>query len=222
VWRDEREWPLARAQSTAFYLNSDGHANSDAGDGRLSLAQPVANEPADSYVYDPRHPVPSRGGAMLGPRAGIRHQNDVEARHDVLIYSTEPLSQDMEVTGPIAVVLHVTTTAPSTDFTAKLVDVHPDGTAYNVSDGILRRSYPTATPQSAPHEITIDLWPTSMLFRRGHRIRVEVSSSNYPRYDRNPNTGRDIPTETNPVPATQSVHHGPRAPSRIILPVVPR
>jgi putative CocE/NonD family hydrolase len=219
VWRDEREWPLARTRYTAFYLDGTGHANSDRGDGRLSPELPTAPESADSYVYEPRKPVPSRGGAMLGPRAGIASQKEVEARSDVLVYSTEPLEHDMEVTGPVSAVLQVGTSAASTDFTVKLVDVHPDGMAYNVSDGILRRDY---TPQSAPHEITVQLWPTSMLFRKNHRIRVEVSSSNYPRYDRNPNTGQDISTEISPQAATQTVYHGALAPSRIILPVIPR
>ncbi len=221
VWRDEKEWPLARTQYTPFYLGSAGRANSSSGDGRLNLEQPTAGEPADTYTYDPRRPVPSRGGAMLGPRAGIAIQNDVEAREDVLVYSTGPLEGDLEVTGRVSAVLYVATTAPNTDFTAKLIDVHPDGKAYNISDGILRRAYPSA-PQAAPHEIVIEMWPTSMLFRRDHRIRIEVSSSNYPRYDRNPNTGRDIPTETTPAAATQTVYHAASAPSRIILPVIPR
>jgi putative CocE/NonD family hydrolase len=219
VWRDESEWPLARTRYTAFYLDGAGHANSDRGDGRLSSERPPEGASVDSYVYDPRSPVPSRGGAMLGPRAGIFSQNEVEARSDVLVYSTEPLERDMEVTGPVSAVLHVATSAASTDFTVKLVDVHPDGRAYNVSDGILRREY---TPQSAPQEITVQLWPTSMLFRKGHQVRVEVSSSNYPRYDRNPNTGRDISTEIFPETAIQRVYLGALTPSRIILPVIPR
>jgi putative CocE/NonD family hydrolase len=221
VWRDEKEWPLARTQYTPFYLGSEGRANSGTGNGRLSLEPPAVSEPADTYTYDPREPVPSRGGAMLGPRAGIALQNEIETREDVLVYSTGPLDRDLEATGPVRAVLHVSTTAPNTDFTVKLLDVHPDGKAYNISDGILRRAYPRGLLAS-PDEITIELWPTSMLFRRGHRIRVEVSSSNYPRYDRNPNTGRDIPTETTPVTAAQTVYHGARTPSRIILPVIPR
>lgn len=219
VWRDEEEWPLARTRYTPFYLNGGGHANSDRGDGRLSSEPPADAMSVDSYVYDPRKPVPSRGGAMLGPRASIAPQNEVEARSDVLVYSTTPLERDLEVTGPVSAVLHVVTNAASTDFTVKLVDVHPDGKAYNVSDGIVRRAY---TAQSAPQEITIQLWPTSMLFRKGHRVCIEVSSSNYPRYDRNPNTGRDIARETSPRAATQSVYHGVLTPSRIILPVIPR
>ena len=222
VWRDEQEWPLARTQYTSFYLHSAGHANSETGDGRLTTESPVENQLADSYLYDPRHPVPSRGGAMLGPRAGIFLQNDVEARSDVLVYSTAPILQDLEVTGPVSAVLYVTTTAPNTDFTAKLVDVFPDGRAYNVTDGILRRSYTPIPAQHTSTQITIHLWPTSMLFRQGHRIRVEISSSNFPRYDRNPNTGGDILLETNPVAATQTVEHNAMAKSQIILPVIPR
>jgi putative CocE/NonD family hydrolase len=222
VWRNENEWPLARTRYMPFYLSGEGHANSRSGDGVLTLVPPAAAEPADSYVYDPRKPVPSRGGAMLGPRAGIALQDDVEARDDVLVHSTEPLEQDLEVTGPVSAVLHVATTAISTDFTVKLVDVHPDGHAYNVSDGILRREYAPLPGPDASAEVTVDLWPTSMLFRRNDRIRVEVSSSNFPRFDRNPNTGRDIPTETSPVSAHQTVFHGVLAPSRIILPVIPR
>lgn len=124
----------------------------------------------------------------------------------------------MEVTGPVSLTLYVSTTTPSTDFTAKLVDVHPDGSAYNVTDGILRRRY-VSTKQ--PTEIRIDLWPTSMVFLKGHRIRLEVSSSNYPRFDRDPNTGRPIATETETVAARQTIHHSPATPSRLILPIVP-
>jgi putative CocE/NonD family hydrolase len=210
-WREEQEWPLARARYVPFYLASGG---------RLMQTQP-AEETPDAYLYDPRRPVPTRGGAMLGPRAGIALQNDIEARTDVLAYTTAPLTDDTEVTGPVSAVLYVSTTAPNTDFTVKLVDVHPDGKAYNISDGILRRAYPERSRET-PQEIVVELWPTSMLFRRGHRVRVEVSSSNYPRYDRNPNSGREIATETEPRPATQTVFHGAAAPSRIILPLVPR
>jgi uncharacterized protein len=220
-WRSEQEWPPARARHTPFYLRSGGGANSAGGDGRLTATSPSPGEPPDSFTYDPRRPVPSRGGAMLGPRAGIAAQGDVEARGDVLVYSTAALEEDLEVTGPVSAILYVATTAPSTDFSVKLVDVQPDGHAYNVCDGLLRRAYPDGA-RTAPTEITVQLWPTSLLFRRGHRVRIEVSSSNYPRYDRNPNTGRDIPTETEPRPALQTVFHSASAPSRVILPVVPR
>jgi hypothetical protein len=161
---------------------------------------------------------------MIGPRAGVARQDEVERRRDVLVYTSDPLAGDLEVTGPVTLFLHVATTAPSTDFTGKLVDVHPDGAAYNVSDGILRRSFAALPPgPSRPlTEIRVDLWPTSMLFRKGHRLRLEVSSSNFPRYDRNPNTGRAVARETQPVAAVQTVFHGAGAPSRLILPVVPR
>jgi putative CocE/NonD family hydrolase len=163
--------------------------------------------------------VPTHGGAILGPRAGAARQNEIETRSDVLVYTTSPLAQDLEATGPVRLILHVSTTVPNTDFTGKLVDVHPDGAAYNVSDGILRRAY-----RADPAEIALDLWPTSIVFLRGHRIRLEVSSSNFPRFDRNPNTGRDIATEARPVTAQQKIYHSRvmPSPSRLILPVVPR
>jgi uncharacterized protein len=224
VWRDEQEWPLARTRYETWYLRSRGHANSIRGDGILTSDPPTVDEDErpDTFVYDPRRPVPSRGGAMLGPRAGIYDQKQVEQRNDVLVYSTEPLSQDLELTGPISVVLQVTTNAPSTDFTAKLVDVFPNGKAYNVSDGILRRDYSSQTSAARPEEIVIDLWPTSMLFRSGHRLRLEISSSDYPRFDRNPNTGGNIATETQPRVALQQIIHSSTALSRIVLPVIPR
>lgn len=224
TWRDEQEWPLARTRYTAYYLRSGGRANGVAGDGLLAFTAPEAPEPPDSYVYDPVNPVPTMGGAMLGPRSGTARQNEVEARPDVLVYTTPPLAEDLEVTGPVRLVLFVSTTVSHTDFTAKLVDVHPDGSAYNVSEGILRRGYggPTGTGADRPTEIEIDLWPTGMVFLKGHRIRLEVSSSNYPRFDRNPNTGRPLATETSPIAATQAIFHRGDSPSRLILPVIPR
>jgi predicted acyl esterase len=223
-WRDEREWPPARARPTAYYLNGGGRANTAAGDGELTTDAPVGPARTDSFVYDPLDPVPTAGGAMLGPRAGIFPQNVIESRADVLVYSTSVLERDLEVTGYPSAVLHVSTTASSTDFTVKLVDVHPDGTAYNVCDGILRRRYDAAAADSLGDvaEIRIELWPTSMVFRQGHRVRLEVSSSNFPRYDRNPNTGGVIATETRVVKARQSIHHGPAHLSRLVLPVIPR
>lgn len=218
VWRDEPAWPLARARDTAFYLHGSGKANGLQSDGKLALEM-ATESVKDMYRYDPVNPVPSRGGAMLGPRAGMMKQNDIEAREDVLVYSTEPLIEDMEVTGPISATLYVQTSAANTDFTVKLVDVHPEGNAYNISDGILRRSY---AANSDPTEITVELWPTSMLFKRGHKIRIEISSSNFPRYDRNLNTGGDILKETSPIVAIQTLHHSPAMPSRIILPLILR
>jgi hypothetical protein len=156
---------------------------------------------------------------MIGPHAGYMQQNDAELRSDVLVYSSTPLEHEIEVTGPIRAILYVSTDAPSTDFTAKLVDVRPDGAAYNVSDGIIRRSY---NGPGRVERIEIELWPTSMVFMHGHRIRVEISSSNFPRYDRNPNTGRDIATETQPRIAVQSVYHSADRMSQIVLPIIPQ
>jgi putative CocE/NonD family hydrolase len=161
---------------------------------------------------------------MIGPAAGIARQNDIEGRGDVLVYTTPALNQDEEVTGPISLILYVSTTAPNTDFTAKLVDVHQDGSAFNISEGILRRSYQEAQGPSAAekvYEIHLDLWPTSMVFFKGHRIRLEVSSSNFPRFDRNPNTGNRIASEVKVISAKQTVRHGLEYPSRLILPIIP-
>lgn len=220
-WRDEQEWPLKRAVYTPFYLHSDGVANTASGNGKLSRLSPTNDESPDTYVYDPRAPVPSRGGAMLGPRAGMSVQNDVEERPDVLVYTTDVLERNTEVTGPVKAELFVSTTARNTDFTVKLVDVHPDGRAYNVCDGILRRDY-EAREVGNPTRIVVQLWPTSYLFRTGHRIRVEVSSSNFPRYDRNPNTGTSIAYEANPITARQRIFHQPGAESHILLPLIAR
>ena len=154
---------------------------------------------------------------MIGPRVGIARQNEMEVRDDILVYSTTPLEREVEVTGPVKLILYVSTSAPSTDFTAKLVDVHPDGSAYNVCDGILRRSYDSS---EEPTEIEINLWPTSMVFFKGHRIRLEVSSSNYPRFDRNPNTGSNIAVEKDTVVAEQKIYHDAHHESYLVLPII--
>jgi len=218
-WRNEFEWPLARTQYQSYYLHSKGNANTVSGDGRLDTTAPTESELPDRYQYDPLNPVPTSGGAMLGPRAGMALQNENEKRPDVLIYTTDKFSQEMEITGPIKLFLHVSTDVASTDFTAKLVDVYPDGRAYNISNGILRRSY---LDSKEPVEIEIELWPTSTLITKGHHIRLEISSSDFPRYDRNPNTGHLIATEIKTRIASQTVHHSLAMPSHLILPVIPR
>ncbi|MDP3738905.1 MAG: CocE/NonD family hydrolase [Hyphomonadaceae bacterium] len=207
-WRDEQEWPLARTRYRDFNLS---------GSGGLDTAL-VLQEPSRSFVYDPLDPVPTAGGAMLGKRAGLKKQNEIEARDDVLLYTSRPLDEPMEVTGPLMAELYVSTDAPSTDFTVKLVDVWPDGSAYNIADGILRRSY---LPGAIKH-IEVDMGATSVVFGKGHRIRVEVSSSNYPRFDRNPNTGEPAVTAARTQVARQTVWHDAQHVSRIILPVIPR
>jgi putative CocE/NonD family hydrolase len=230
-WRGENEWPLARTQFTQVYLSSAGHANSRFGDGVLSLDRP-AEELPDHYAYDPRSPVPSTGGpdwgAVLGDlKSGAVDQSDVEMRQDVLVYTTPLLEKGAEVTGPIEVVLYVNSDAPDTDFTAKLVDVYPDGTAYNVQEGIQRARYregydkPVFMKPSETYELHINLNATSNYFGPGHRIRLEVSSSNFPRFDRNLNTGGANFDEAVWHVARNTIYHSGSHVSYILLPVIP-
>lgn len=232
VWRSENEWPIARTQYTNYYFHSGGGANGSSGDGTLDTEMPGASEPTDEFVFDPMNPVPTRGGnLMFGPTPpGPFDRADIAERDDILVFSTPPLEEAVEVTGPVTVTLYASTSTPDTDFTAMLVDVHPDGKAINIADGILRGRY-HANPEFKDHELlepgtvyefNIDLWATSNLFREGHRIRVEISSSNFPKYDRNPNTGGPIHLETEVRSADQTVYHNARYPSHITLPVIPR
>lgn len=224
-WRDEQEWPLARARETSFYLHSKGGANTRDGDGTLSTTSP-AEEPGDQYTYDPRDPVPT--GAAGGYSRSPSDQREAERRRDVLVYTSEPLTRDLEVTGPIALELWISSSVPDTDFTAKLVDVFPDGTARALTDGILRARYredprtPRLLTPGTPTKLRIDVGATSNLFRAGHRIRLDISSSNFPRFDRNPNTGGVFGEDADLRRADQTIFHdAPRA-SRLLLPVVPR
>ena len=231
LWRDEQEWPLARAQNTAYYLHSQGKANSRHGDGSLST-QPPVEEPPDVYLYNPADPAPTRGGPLCcNPyfaANGAFDQREIEARPDVLVYSTPHLEDDLEVTGPVTVTLWAATSEVDTDFTAKLVDVCEDGCARNLTDGIIRARYRESSSQASlvepgrAYQYTIDLWATSNVFQRGHRIRVEISSSNFPRFDRNTNTGNVISGDAEFKPALQTVLHNAQHPSHITLPVVPR
>ena len=229
-WRAESEWPLARTRPTAVYLSSRGHANSLSGDGTLEW-QAVRRERSDTFVYDPRTPVPTLGGAICcNPKVfpwGPMDQRRVEARVDVLVYTSKPLKNDLEVTGTVRLVLAAATSAPDTDFTGKLVDVFPGGEARNITDGMLRMRYrsglekPILSQAGSIYPLTIDMGVTSNVFLAGHRIRLEVSSSNFPRFDRNPNTGRPIAEETSLVSAKQTVWHGRRLISYLVLPVIP-
>ena len=231
VWRYEDSWPLDRAANTRYYLRSGGRANTLNGDGALSLDS-SNSEPPDVFAYNPLDPAPTRGGQLCCDpafmAAGAYDQRPVEARPDVLVYSTPPLERDTEVTGPVTVTLYASSSARDTDFTAKLVDVSPDGYARNLTDGIIRARY--RNPRSSAsllqpgqvYEFNIDLWATSNLFRKGHQIRVEISSSNFPRFDRNTNTGAPIGTDSDFVSALQTVHHTAEYPSHVTLPIVPR
>lgn len=229
-WRNEAAWPLARAQETSFFLSSGGNANTSAGDGAL-VATKTLKEAADTLVYDPNNPVPTVGGPLccdsVHLEPGPRDQKDVEARPDVLVYSTPPLEQDLEVTGPVMLDLFAKSSAVDTDFTAKLVDVWPNGLAQNLTEGILRASFRESTlGEPKPivpgqiYEYKIDVWSTSNVFLKGHRIRLEVSSSNFPRFDRNLNTGKRAADSSEFVKATNTILHDSDHPSALILPVV--
>jgi len=231
AWRDEDDWPLARARSTSYFLHSHGSANSASGDGSLDTTTP-SSESRDSYTYDPANPVPTIGGPLccdaqhLAP--GPRDQRPVEDRKDVLVYSTPAFAQDTEVTGPITLDLYAATSAVDTDFTGKLVDVWPNGFVQNLTEGILRLRYRNSqeTPEAAkPGEIyhlKIDLWSTSNVFLAGHRLRLEISSSNFPRFDRNLNTDEEQAHATHMISATNAIYHDRAHPSALILPMIPQ
>lgn len=234
-WREEEDWPLPDTQYRPYYLHSGGKANTSDGDGLLSIKAPDGEEDEDVYLYDPRRPVPTGGGAIhygnpLGTDAGPRDQRKIEERDDVLCYTTPVLEQAVEVTGPIELVLHIASSAKDTDFTGKLVDVYPDGRAEILTDGILRARYresfsePKLMDPGQIYELHIDLWATSNLFKAGHQIRLEVSSSNFPRFDRNTNSGGVIARESEKdfVQAVNRVYHDRTHPSHLILPIIER
>ena len=229
-WRFENEYPLARTHYKKMYFHSRGKANSYRGDGRLSWDKPSGSGPADSYRYDPDNPVPSLGGnncCGTPTPAGPRDQTPVERRHDVLVYTSDFLEEEVEIAGPVKVVLHVSSDAIDTDFVAKLVDVYPDGRAINMAEGILRTRYREGLSSPKPldpdkaHELEIDLVGTAVAFQKGHRIRVDVTSSHFPQFDRNPNTGEPFGTSGAVKVANQTVYHKAARPSHIVLPVIP-
>lgn len=231
-WRTEKDWPLPDTRYTEYYLHSDGTANTSAGNGSLSSTKPL-NEPEDTYVYDPMNPVPTIGGQVILPGEntwGPRDQQEVEQRQDVLVYTTPTLTDSVEVTGNVSLRLFVSSDAPDTDFAAKLVDVFPDGRAMILTNGILRARYRNGFKQAElmkegeVYELNINLLATSNVFLPGHRIRLEVSSSNFPQFARNSNTGGTIVEESAEQyrKATNVIHHSAIYPSRLILPVIKR
>ena len=230
IWREEHEWPLARTRYTPVYLTSRGHANAVTGDGALQW-EPAKSKP-DTFTYDPKNPVPTVGGAICcDPKVlppGPLNQKVVETRPDVLVYTSHPLDDDLEVTGHIRVILYVSTSVNDTDFTAKLVDVEPDGRPLIVSDGIQRLRYrlslldPVFVKRNTPYQISIDAGVTSYVFSRGHRLRLEVSSSNFPRFDRNLNSTGPNANQKKILKARQTVFHDSRYASVVVLPVIGR
>jgi putative CocE/NonD family hydrolase len=234
-WRDEDDWPLARAKATQYFLHSRGNANSVAGDGVLSTDAPAAAlataQAKDSFEYDPANPVPTIGGPLCCRsdllKPGPLDQTAAEQRKDVLVYSTAALAKDVEVTGPVTAELWVSSSAVDTDITAKLVDVAPNGFAQNLTEGILRLRYRDSQEKAEAlkpgtlYKVKVDLWATSNVFLAGHKIRLEISSSNFPRFDRNLNTGEEQARATRFVRAINTVVHDKDHPSALILPIVP-
>ena len=227
-WRHEKDWPIPGTKYTEFYLSSGGKANTARGDGRLG--QDKANgAPSDQYLYDPNQPVPTVGGnncCGTPTLAGPRDQRPVESRHDVLVYTSDILKQPLAIAGPVKMKLHAATDGPDTDFVAKLVDVHPNGFAMNVAEGILRARFRKGLDQmellkaGQPYEFVIDMAGTANVFLPGHRIRVDITSSHFPQFDRNPNTGEDLGASDKVRIARQTILHSADKPSHILLPVV--
>lgn len=240
-WRDEKEWPLARTRFTSYYLHADG---------TLSPEKPTEPESQTSYDFDPRHPVPTIGG-NISSGVGIMLQGawdqkcgehvwnckdslPLSARRDVVVFMTPPLTEDVEVTGPIEVKLWASSTAVDTDFTAKLIDVHPPspdfpaGIDLSLEDGIIRARFRGSLEKQRLmqpgeiYEFTIQLYPTSNLFQAGHRIRLDISSSNFPRFDVNPNSGEPLNAHRRMITATNTIYHDAAHPSHVVLPLIPR
>jgi hypothetical protein len=231
TWSEEDDWPSPRTRSTRFYLRSSGRANSLAGDGWLSADAPPSAEATDRYVYDPADPVPTVGGPAFGDihlKQGPCDQRDVEKRDDVLVYSTPVLDRDTEVTGPVMLELYVSSSAVDTDFTGKLVDVAPDGAARNLTEGIVRARYRDTREKAGLmqpgkiYKLTVDLGSTAHVFLKGHRLRVEVSSSNFPHFDRNLNTDAEVGSAASRMlKATNTVYHDQAHASALLVRMAP-
>jgi putative CocE/NonD family hydrolase len=225
-WRSADEWPIPGTEFRKYYLHSKGAANTAAGDGTLDSTMQTAGPP-DKYSYDPKDPVPSIGGRFQQVVApGPRDQRPVLDRKDVLVYTTAALTSDVEVTGPISVTLFAASSATDTDFTAKLDDVYPDGASMLIAHGIQRARYresqakETLLKPGQAYKYTIKVWPTSNLFKAGHQIRLEISSSNFPMFDRNPNTGHPFGQDAELKVADQTIFHDKNRASMITLPIV--
>jgi putative CocE/NonD family hydrolase len=224
-WRQGQSWPPDGIE-LAWYLDSDHGANSLNGDGRLTTEQPSGTDGSDLIIYDPENPVPSLGGNLWGSTAGSFDNRKIEMRNDVLVYTTPEFDTDVDVTGKIEIVLYVSSDAPDSDFTVKLLDVYPDGRAMNIDETIQRARYREGYDKQVLmepgeiYELRVSPITTSNVFLAGHRLRIEVSGSNFPRFQRNLNTGGDNFTEARSVIARNRVHHSAEHASRIIIPVV--
>ncbi len=229
-WQTSAVWPPKESKMTTWYLSSEGHANSLNGDGKLRTKKPGKNKTPDSFTYDPMNPVPSHGGNVCctggAVDGGAFDQQEMETRHDILVYSSEPLKTGVEVSGFIETTLYVGSDAKDTDFTIKLIDVYPDGRAYNLDETILRARYREGydkevfMEEGKVYKLELSPMSTSNYFEKGHRIRLEISSSNFPRFERNLNTGGNNYDEKESVIAHNKVYHSASYPSQIRLPVV--
>ncbi|MCI0537990.1 MAG: CocE/NonD family hydrolase [Verrucomicrobiales bacterium] len=247
-WRTADRWPLPETKFTRYYFH---------GDGLLSPREPAKDEPAITYTFDPTHPVPTIGGSMAAsqplwvggafdqrereykgnPQTGFYGSRPpylpLKARHDIVVYQTEPLKENVEVVGPIVVTLHASSTRVDTDFTAKLIDVYPpsadfpSGFDMNLTDGILRARYRNRPDKQelmepgAIYEVTIKPFGTANVFKKGHRIRIDISSGNFPRFDVNPNTGEPLGLNRRTMTADNTIHHDAAHPSYVVLPIIP-
>ena len=225
-WRKTNSWPFENTAYTKYYLHSGGRANTSFGDGTISITSPTADEKEDTYTYDPLNPCPNIFDSSESPFEAPYDQRAIEFRDDVLAYSTPPLGEEVEVSGPIEAVIYASTTARDTDFWAQLVDVFPNGYSMHLTENILRGryrnslEYPELLEPNKAYAFKIDLWVTSTVFLMGLRIRLHVSSSSFPKYDRNPNTGHEFGRDSETIVANQKIYHSQEFPSHVILPIV--
>jgi putative CocE/NonD family hydrolase len=226
AWRKDESWPLEGIEYVKYFIHSRGKGNTSMGDGELSTKVASKEEPSDSYSYDPADPCPNIYDTSATAAEGPFDQRAIERRDDVLVYSTSPLDSDLEVTGPVTVKLFASTSAPDTDFWAQLVDVFPNGYSMHLTEGIIRGRYRNSLEKQEllepgiVYEFDVDLWITSNVFQRGHRIRLDISSSSFPKYDRNPNTGNQFGTDTTLNIAKQKIYHNAEYPSSIFIPII--
>ncbi|HEY2577981.1 MAG TPA: CocE/NonD family hydrolase [Streptosporangiaceae bacterium] len=222
-WRDEPSWPPPYVAETAMYLSSGGSANSLNGDGRLTAGAPAEDQPADMWVHDPDRPVPFITESSSTQIGGPDDYHGVETRGDVLVYSSDPLTEPVEIIGPVRLIAHVATSAADTDVMAKLVDVHPNGFAQRLCDGMVRLRYRNGfsredliTPGEV-YEVSVVMWDTCVRLEPGHRLRIDIASAAFPKVDVNLGTGGDMVTETEGVIAHNEIWHTPARPSRLLL-----
>jgi putative CocE/NonD family hydrolase len=230
-WQTAPTWPPPEAQPQTFYLSSAGAANSLSGDGTLATTAPTTPDKPDAFTYDPLNPVLSYGGNVCctgtAVQPGSFDQRRMESRNDILVYTSEPFKDGVELSGPITPTLYVSSDAKDTDFTVKVLDVYPDGRAFNLDESIQRMRYRDGydKPQvwmekGKVYKVSLQPLNTSNYFAPGHRLRIEVSSSNFPRFDRNLNTGGNNYDEAKGVVAHNSVHHSAEYPSQVTVTVV--